>query len=388
LNQSHHINPPKRVALLMDHGFAYNRLALRGIYEHVVGQANWIVHQANPEPRNLPALREWAPDGVIGHITDPEFAEGLLAWGGPVVSTTSALGNELFPVVDVDHAAAGRLGAEHFLEHGHITFAFFGSNKTGFSIEREHGFRERIESAGHTVHTCHADSLLSRHRDESWIRTEEEIERWLLQLPRPCAVFVSNDVSARTVTNAANQLGLRIPEELSILSVDNDEFECLFTTPTLSSIEIPAVQIGRAAARILQQILEGGISESGTLLPPVQVIERQSTDLVATKDHAVVQAVAFIRANLTEQISVDDIADAAQCSRRTLERRFREALDRTVHDELMRQRLARARRLLQETEMPLEKLAKQTGFTDSRRLGLVFRKKFGTTPAAFRKSLH
>jgi LacI family transcriptional regulator len=382
LNQSHHINPPKRVALLMDHGFAYNRLALRGIYEHVVGQANWIVHQANPEPRNLPALREWAPDGVIGHITDPEFAEGLLAWGGPVVSTTSALGNELFPVVDVDHAAAGRLGAEHFLEHGHITFAFFGSNKTGFSIEREHGFRERIESAGHTVHTCHADSLLS------WIRTEEEIERWLLQLPRPCAVFVSNDVSARTVTNAANQLGLRIPEELSILSVDNDEFECLFTTPTLSSIEIPAVQIGRAAARILQQILEGGISESGTLLPPVQVIERQSTDLVATKDHAVVHAVAFIRANLTEQISVDDIADAAQCSRRTLERRFREALDRTVHDELMRQRLARARRLLQETEMPLEKLAKQTGFTDSRRLGLVFRKKFGTTPAAFRKSLH
>ena len=305
-----------------------------------------------------------------------------------MVSTTSALGPDFFPVVDVDHAAAGRLAAEHFLEHGHISFAFFGSDTTGFSIEREHGFRAKIESSGHTLHTCHADPLLSRHRDESWIRTEEEIERWLLQLPRPCAVFVSNDVSARTVTNAANQLGLRIPEELSILSVDNDEFECLFTTPTLSSIEIPAVQIGRAAARILQQILEGEDSEKGALLPPVQVIERQSTDLVATKDHAVVEAVSFIRANLTEQISVDDIADAVQCSRRTLERRFREALDRTVHDELMRQRLARARRMLQETEVSLEEVARQTGFTDSRRLGLVFRKKFATTPAAFRKSLH
>ncbi|HAW96457.1 MAG TPA: hypothetical protein DCX60_09290 [Phycisphaerales bacterium] len=235
--------------------------------------------------------------------------------------------------------------------------------------------------------SCHADPLLSRHKDESWIRTEEEIERWLLQLPRPCAVFVSNDVSARTVTNAANQLGLRIPEELSILSVDNDEFECLFTAPTLSSIEIPAVQIGRAAARILEQTLEGEPVENGRLLPPVQVIERQSTDLVATKDHAVVKAVSYIRTNLTEQISVDDIADAAQCSRRTLERRFREALERTVHDELMRQRLARVRRLLQETDIPLEKLARQTGFTDSRRLGLVFRKKFGTTPAAFRRSL-
>ena len=69
MKQTHHIKTPKRIALLMDHGFAYNRLALRGIYEHVVGQANWTVHQANPEPRNLPALREWAPDGVIGHIS-------------------------------------------------------------------------------------------------------------------------------------------------------------------------------------------------------------------------------------------------------------------------------------------------------------------------------
>ena len=58
MNQPNHITPPRRVALLMDHAFAYNRRALRGIYEHVIGHANWTIHQANPEPRNLPALRE------------------------------------------------------------------------------------------------------------------------------------------------------------------------------------------------------------------------------------------------------------------------------------------------------------------------------------------
>ncbi|MAJ46313.1 MAG: hypothetical protein CBC35_03240 [Planctomycetes bacterium TMED75] len=378
----------RRIALLMDNSFAYNRAVLRGIHEHILENAGWFIHQALPESRILPALREWAPDGVIAHATDPEFAEGLKAWGGPVISTTSALPESVFPVVDVDHEAAGELAARHFMDHGHSQFAFFGSRTTGFSLGRERGFCQVLTESGHTVQTCHADSLLSRSRSESWVRSEEEIERWLLQLPRPCAIFVSNDVSARTVTNAAALLGLRVPEELSILSVDNDEFECLFTTPTLSSIEIPGIQIGRRAARTLQQAMEGGPeSATGALLPPTHVIERQSTDLVATDDPAVRNAVAFIRAHHSDQLSVDQIAESAGCSRRTLERRFRSALDRTVHDELTRQRLKRARRLLRETDLTAEAVSEKTGFTDQRRMNLVFKQNFGVTPLEFRRSL-
>ena len=218
--------------------------------------------------------------------------------------------------------------------------------------------------------------------------SEEEIERWLLELPRPCAVFVSNDISARTVTNASALLGIRVPEELSILSVDNDEFECLFTSPTLSSIEIPGIQIGRLAARTLQELMEGTNARvSGSQLPPTHVIERQSTDLVATDDPAVRNAVAFIRAHYQEQLSVDQIAETAGCSRRTLERRFRNALDRTVHDELTRQRLKRSRRLLRETDLSVEAISERTGFTDQRRLNLVFKQNFGATPLEFRRSL-
>ena len=361
---------------------------MRGIHEHILEGSNWFVHQGLPESRLLPALREWAPDGVIAHATDPEFAEGLRAWGGPVVSTTSALADTRFPVVDVDHVAAGTLAANHFLEHGHREFAFFGSKETGFSLGREKGYTERLEPDGHSVHACHADCLLGRTRPESWVRSEEEIERWLLQLPRPCAVFVSNDVSARTVTNAASLLGLSVPEELSILSVDNDEFECLFTTPTLSSIEIPGLQIGRTAAELLERMMaDPSARVEGSLLPPTHVIERQSTDLVATDDPAVRSAVAFIREHYREQISVDQIAESAGCSRRTLERRFRTTLQRTVHDELTRQRLARARRLLQESDLPVESVSERSGFTDQRRLNLVFKQHFDLTPLEFRRSL-
>jgi LacI family transcriptional regulator len=184
-------------------------------------------------------------------------------------------------------------------------------------------------------------------------------------------------------------LGLRIPEELSILSVDNDEFECLFTTPTLSSIDIPAFKIGLAAAGHLENMIAGTNPPPPpvTLLPPVQVVQRQSTDVVATADSAVRTGISYIRAHYAEQISVDDVADAADCSRRTLERRFRAALDRTVHEELARQRLARARRLLIETDLDLETLAHRSGFTDARRLAVVFRQHFGRSPSNFRSQL-
>lgn len=380
---------PSRVALLIDPASGFNRSVLRGIQEFVTAHGHWVVHTASCEPQILPALREWSPDGVIAQITDQEVAHGLEAWGGPVLNTTSTLEGLPFPRVDVDHDAVGVLAAEHFLQRGYNHFAFFGSDQSGFSIGRERGFRTRLESAGHTVHTCHADSMLLRNRAESWVRTEDEIERWLVELPRPCAIFVSNDLPARTVANACALLGLHVPEELSILSVDNDEFACLFATPTLSSIDIPAFQIGFTAAQQLQQIMQGTAIDprSQTQLPPVQVIERQSTDIVATSDHTVRVGVAYIRAHFHEQISVDDIADAANCSRRTLERRFRTALQRTVHDELTRQRLGHAKKLLIETEHDLETLAHRSGFTDARRLAVVFRQHFQQSPSDFRRNL-
>jgi LacI family transcriptional regulator len=380
--------PIRRVAFLMDRAYGYNREVLRGIQNWMSTESNWIVHHATGEPYELPALREWQPDGIIAHVTNPELAEGLLAWGGPVVNTSSALPQLKFPLVEVDHEETGRLAAHHFIERGHTSFAFFGSETTGFSIGRQTGFKEVIEDHGASILVCHADDTVIRAGHESWIRNEEEIERWLLNLPRPCAVFVSNDVSARTVTNACQYLGLKVPEELSILSVDNDEFECLFATPTLSSIEIPAERIGREAARTLRRLMDGEQPlYPDNYLPPVQIIERQSTDLVATTDPSVHTAVAFIRANHGELITVDDIADAADCSRRTLERRFRSALDRSIHDELARQRLAHARRLLAETDADLETIARRTGFTDARRLAVVFRQHFETSPSSFRRGL-
>lgn len=382
------IDSSKRVAFLMDRAYGYNRDVLRGIQNWIATECHWTVHHAAAEPFVLPALREWHPDGVIAHITNEELAEGLRAWGGAVVNTTSAMENLEFPLVEVDHEETGRLAARHFLERGHTTFAFFGSDRTGFSAGRERGFREVLEAERAHVHISHADTTLARLRQESWIRNEEEIERWLLVLPRPCAIFVSNDVSARTVTNACGLLGLRVPEELSILSVDNDEFECLFAAPTLSSIEIPAQQIGREAARMLDAIMSGErLAQPRCYLPPIQVIERQSTDLVATEDRAVREAVSFIRSHHGEQISVDDVADAANCSRRTLERRFRAALDRTIHEEVARQRLAHARRLLAETDADLESIAQRSGFTDGRRLAVVFRQHFDRSPSSFRRDL-
>ena len=166
---------------------------------------------------------------------------GLEAWGGPVVNTTSTLEDLRFPLVEVDHEEIGRMAGHHFAERGYTSFAFFGNSQAGFSRQRENGYRSVVEELGQTVRICHADHSLIRSKPESWIRDEEEVEgAGCSSSPRPSAIFVSHDLSARMVINACRQLNLRVPEDLAILSVDNDEFECMLSTPTLSSIEIPA----------------------------------------------------------------------------------------------------------------------------------------------------
>ena len=97
--------------------------------------------------------------------------------------------------------------------------------------------------------------------------------RWLAKLPKPAGVLGCNDDSAHRLLNAAHRNRIRVPDEIAVMGVDDDELFNTLVTPSLSSIAIPAEQVGFEAAALLDRIMDGyKPSEDPLLLPPVRIV--------------------------------------------------------------------------------------------------------------------
>lgn len=376
-----------RVALLFQRELAYSRGVLAGIEEWLADSGvGWHIRHAPSMPEVMDSLREWKPDGVVGHVFDPQLAEALQQWGGPFVNTTLTLPDISVPTVDADQRAVGEMAADYLIGLGFRQFGFFGNSWALFSKQREQGFREGLKRAGFEPTACYEDYLPMRPASASWVAAEASLADWLRSLPKPAAVFCCHDVPARDVAEACTMLGLKVPEEVAILGVDNDRFECEITRPTLSSIALPMREIGRQAASLLQQGLSTPLrAETVVAIPPVHVVARRSTELRAIRDPSVRRALGFLQDHYTDSIGVEETARAAGLSRRQLERRFREALGRTILSEIHRLRVDAAMRLLAETDLKIEAVATRAGFSSARQMAEVFRRLLGKAPSVCRR---
>jgi LacI family transcriptional regulator len=156
----------------------------------------------------------------------------------------------------------------------------------------------------------------------------------------------------------------------------------------LSSVIVPAERIGYEAAALLERMLSGERPPAEPiLLPPPGVVTRRSTEVLAIDDPHVTAAVRFIREHAHLSVQVADVFDQVPVGRRWLERAFRKVLGRGIWAEIRRVHLERAKRLLTETDLSIEALAVQSGFSDFRHLAVVFRKELGLSPTAYRRQV-
>jgi LacI family transcriptional regulator len=375
----------KRIALVLGQDLGYCRDVLRGVQAFASRQASWIFRDAAPDPAILKPLTEWQPAGIIAHLFEPHLAQELIRLGKPMVNVTSTLSDLALPLVEVDHVAVGRMAAEHFLAGGFRHFGYFGSQTAGFSVGRERGFREALASAGFSYQSCYADYLPRPIVGGSWSDLDQRVRRWLVSLPKPVALFTSNDVPGRAVAEMCRMLDLHVPETVALLGVDNDELECGLSYPPLSSIAIPGERIGYEAATMLHRMMAGQAAPSeAVFLPPKTVVVRQSSDIIAVSDPDISAVLRFIRQHLAEPIGVETIVQQVPLSRRKLERRFRDVMKRTVQQEIRRVRIEHAKRLLSTTDMSMPAIAHQAGFGSARWLAVVFRQTTDMTPTDFR----
>jgi LacI family transcriptional regulator len=285
--------------------------------------------------------------------------------------------------VKSDSEAIGRLAAEHFLERGFKHFGFCGMAGVLWSERRARSFAQAVAHRGHDCKIFAAPTrweLLN-----PWGKMAKQVARWIHALPRPAAVLAAWDGCAVEVLGVCQQLGVAVPDELAVLGVDNDDLLCELAAPPLSSVAVDPHRMGYLAAAMLAQKMAGqNVPPGEYLVPPLGVVTRQSTDVLAIDDRPVSEALRYIREHADQGINVEDVLTVVPLSRRVLESRFKKCFEITPHEAIVRARLQRARQLLADTELPLQVVAERSGFHYSEYMSSVFRKRLGVTPGLFR----
>ena len=378
----------RQVAVIIHAERAYHRKILRGIgaYMHEVG--NWSLYIEQEPLQRLPDLSNWHGDGIIlasgiqsltKAACQPRLPtvgiEGASDWYDPALR---------IPYFQTDNLAIGRLGAKHLIERGFTQLAFCGfpsTNMNPWCVERAAAFQKCSREHGLpcAIYTGHVTTV------RKWINLQHELTVWLESLEKPLGLLAANDDRARHVLEACRAIGLRVPEDVAVLGVDNDEVMCELTDPPLSSIEHGATSLGYQAASLLDRLMSGKKARKlKTSIEPEGVVTRRSTDILAIADPEVAAAMAFIHQHSCEPLRVADVVEAVGVSRSTLEARFKTA-GRTMHGELQRLRVERARFLIATTDLPIKQIAAMAGFAHVHYMTTIFRQSTGWTPAEYRK---
>lgn len=374
------------MAVLVDTATGWGRRLVRGVMnysEHALWSL-WIKSGGQDAPLWLPP--EWQGDGIIARIGTPAAARRVRAAGVPVVNISAIeLPGVNFPRVATDLRAAGRLAAEHLLDRGFVDFAYYGLTHRTYVDHHYEGFAERVASVCGDCPFYGTTFDAGAGARTAWTTRQRGLSRWLKKLAKPVAVVAWTTELGRELIHACRREGLLVPEQVAVLAADNDELLCEACSPSLSGIELTSERIGLEAARLLDRLMRGERPpKEPHLLEPTGVVARQSTDTLAVDDPDLARAVAFIRSHATDPIQVPDVLREVPVSRRWLERRFREVLGRGPAEEIRRVRLARAKRLLAETEMPVPEVARMAGFGSREYLAAVFKSELGLSPRQYR----
>ena len=281
-----------------------------------------------------------------------------------------------------DSAATGKMAARELMESGAVNFAFVPYPERRFwSEERERGFVAALSLNGHGCHVF--SSWLSPKGSTRWQR---KLREFLKGLPKPCALFAANDYTAAEVLTAAEFIGAKVPDELSVIGVDDAVSICERTEPALSSVKPDFRRGGELAALLLVARLRDGASFRGErrrTFGPLAVIRRASTRRLAVEDAAVTAALGLIRREACSGLTAAMVLERFPCSRRQAEMRFRKATGHSVLDEIHAVRLERAKHLLAGA-MPLKAISDFCGFENPNSLRKFFKAQTGKTMSEWR----
>lgn len=378
-----------KIALLFNANKVYDRQVVEGIGQYIqASQCMWDIFVEDEFIYHTNTINQLSIDGIIADFDDPKTVELLQHTLIPTIAVGSSYKQvdfyPHFPYVATDNAALVEMALSHLQEKGLSQFAFYGlqvNTHKHWSIERRDAFVELMEKNHYPIYLYEGVQIHA----QNWLEEQQKLIVWLKSLPSHTGIIAVTDARARHLLQACEYSKIAVPEELCVIGIDNEELIQYLSRVSLSSVEQGAKEIGYQAAKLLHKLLNGQKAPSTPILiPPITVHTRNSTDYRSLSDPLVIQAMHYIRHRACHGIKVEQVLDHLEISRSNLEQRFKNEMDRTIHQVIHEEKIARAKNLLEQTDISIQEIADICGYPSVQYFYSVFKKEFEMTPKEFR----
>ena len=383
----------KRVVLVLRMSGAAGRDILSGIFHFTRSHPHWHTRlfQMPSEftPENFLAEKANGLDGIIASEPGPDETARLVCASDTPVSFIGDPG----PILGMreshisftrnDDVFIGHMGARYLVSHGaHRSYGFVPTTSSQYwSDSRLKGFADELAARNIVPHVFRSPGAAGSKEDLA------ALADWIAALPKPAAIMTAWDTRATQVLNICKSVRIKIPKQVAVLGVDNDELLDESSDPPLSSIMPDHEKLGFVAARELERLMSASKRKSPTpfLARPIKVVERESALAVSPAAHLLTRATDFIRKNATKGIRVEDVAKFLGVSRRLADLRFQQFSGETINETITTCKLEAVKKLLATTTRPIKIVSEACGYSDLAYLKTLFKRRYGCTMRDWRK---
>lgn len=376
-----------KILLLIDHSSEFSRRLLSGLIRYSKENGPWIFHRLPSYYKSLYGkqgvvnwAKEWKADAIIAQWGQEDM-DLLMKMSIPVILQNYKVRSSQFSNLTGNYIATGAMAAQYFIKKRFKNFAFYGNKDVVWSRERAEGFRREIEKEGSDYYYFETENL----SEEQWSKSHIELDQWLLALPKPVALFACDDNFALQVSELCKINNIHIPDEISLLGVDNDELICNLSDPPISSIILDVEKGGYEAGKLIHQLIKKEKNEPfNIVINPIRIEGRLSSEKYNIGNKYILNVIKHIENNFTSEISIDAFTRLVPLSRRNLEVKFKKELGMTIYQFILSCRVEYLAFLLLTSDRSISDLAFESGFKEIKNVSRIFKKFKSYSPNEFR----
>ena len=377
----------KRILILIDYSSEFSRRLLRGLIQYSKDHGPWLFYRLPTYYKTMYGkegivewAKSWKADAILAKW-DHEGTNLLSTLNIPVVLQNFKSRSPYFSNLTGDYYGTGEMAAKFFIKRRFRNFAFYGNKDVIWSQERAEGFRVEVEKVGGNYYYFESEDLGGKE----WSSKHIEMDEWLLSLPKPVGLFACDDDFALRISQICRINSIKIPEEISLLGVDNDDLICNLSDPPISSIVTDVEKGGYETGRLIDRMLKEEINEPfDIIVKPTRIELRKSTEKYDISNDYISEVVNYIEDNFTKEINIESLTELVPLSRRNLEVKFKEEMGTTIYQFILNCRIDYFADLLISSERTLYDMALESGFNDCKNISRIFKKHKGYTPVEYK----
>ena len=353
-----------KILLIIESSRTCERDFLRGVARYGRMHGPWHFYhkpkfylRSNSQAVSVAQIKSFEPDGII--VSDVEQVDEILELGVPTIIHTFKSNTHACPMVMGDTQKVGKMAAEYLMGLGHRHFAFCGMGDYYWSMNRYESYRDNLAEAGYEVSYYELNPRRIR------VAREEEhrnLAKWLVGLGKPVGLMSCADDCSQHIVEASRAAGVKIPEQISLVGVDNDDMICELSNPALSSIRMNFEAAGYQTAKLMESLINGQNDvENVITVEPTHIEVRASSNINAIDDADVAAAVRYIHTHVNQFVQIADVLNHVTCCQRLLHEKFKQKLGRSIHQEIKRVRIEKIAELLRDTDLSITQIAMAAG---------------------------